>query len=181
MNLIVDTNYREDSLGLEEFVMPIAQVVGGRDDYEIRHYSRVDGKVAAGYERVILSGAPLKDNEFIKRIHAFDWLRVFERPVLGICAGMEAIAAIFGSELVRCQEIGMTEIETVSDNPLFSGNFNAYALHNLAMLPSGEFDVLAKSVNCIQAIKHKSKPTYGVLFHPEVRNTEILDRFMALP
>jgi GMP synthase-like glutamine amidotransferase len=30
----------------------------------------------------------------------------------------------------------------------------------------------------VQAIKHKQKDIFGVLFHPEVRNREIIERFV---
>ena len=40
--------------------------------------------------------------------------------------------------------------------------------------------LLAESSKCIQAVKHKEKNIYGVLFHPEVRNQEILKKFIQL-
>jgi hypothetical protein len=56
-------------------------------------------------------------------------------PVLGICAGMQALAVIFDSSLVECVEIGMTEIRTASENSLFSGDFEAYELHRFGARP----------------------------------------------
>jgi len=38
--------------------------------------------------------------------------------------------------------------------------------------------VLAESAKCVHAIKHKLKDVYGVLFHPEVRNKEVVERFI---
>jgi GMP synthase-like glutamine amidotransferase len=64
------------------------------------------------------------------------------------------------------------------ENALFSGKFNAYALHNFAVSPSGSFGLLAKSGKCAHAIKHKERDLYGVLFHPEVRNVQIIDNFV---
>ena len=74
----------------------------------------------------------------------------------------------------------MTEIATLKDNPLFQGAFKAYALHNYSVERSQTFEALAESAKCIQAIKHKQKNIYGVLFHPEVRNQEILKCFIQL-
>ncbi len=74
----------------------------------------------------------------------------------------------------------MTEISTLKENPLFQGDFKAYTLHNYSVEPSQTFETLAESTKCIQAIKHKQKNIYGVLFHPEVRNQEILKRFIQL-
>ena len=58
--------------------------------------------------------------------------------------------------------------------------FEAYELHNYSVKPSKDFEILAKSKKCVQAIKHKSKPIYGILFHPEVRNKWIIKRFLKL-
>jgi len=173
--LIVDMNQRKGSLGLEEFVMPIASIAG---ECETLHYSEVD--YVNNFSKIILSGTPLKDNEYLNRLDSFRWVKECGKPILGICAGMQAIAAVHDSKIVECKEIGMTQIETTGENPLASGIFKAYELHNLAVEPSNAFEVLAKSKNCIQAIKHLRKPLYGVLFHPEVRNPGILERFLKL-
>jgi GMP synthase (glutamine-hydrolysing) len=74
----------------------------------------------------------------------------------------------------------MTEIVTVAANPLFKGTFKAYALHSLTLEPSEAFITLARSNRCVEAVKHKKKLIYGVLFHPEARNPDVLERFIEL-
>jgi GMP synthase-like glutamine amidotransferase len=78
----------------------------------------------------------------------------------------------------KCREIGMTDVTTCKENILFSSVFKVYALHNYALVPPNGFDVLAESASCVHAIKHKHKTVYGVLFHPEVRNIEVVKRFI---
>jgi GMP synthase-like glutamine amidotransferase len=107
----------------------------------------------------------------------FKWLKDCSKPVLGICAGMQTIGLVFGGHVEKCREIGMTEV-TSKANLLFSSKFKAYSLHNYALVPSSEFEVLAESAKCVQAIKHKQKDIYGVLFHPEARNEETVQRFI---
>jgi GMP synthase (glutamine-hydrolysing) len=178
MILIVDMNQKKDSLALAEFVLPIASIVGGTAGYEVRHHTEVDRETADRYEKVILSGTPLKDNAYMDHIEGFGWIRDAGIPVLGICAGMQVIGMVFGSFLVECREIGMTRIETTGENPFFSGTFEAYELHSYSVEPSGDFEVIARSENCVQGIKHKGREVYGLLFHPEVRNKEIVERFV---
>ncbi len=180
MILIVDMCMKKDSLSAAEFTLPIASMIRGKSDFLIRHYSKIDSKDIGRSEKIILSGTALKDNQFIKDIDMFSWIKTCKKPILGICAGMEAIALAFGSSLKQHKEIGMAEIRTKKKNPLFSGNFKAYELHSYAIEPSDDFDILAESKGCIQAIKHKRKEIYGLMFHPEVRNRDIVDSFVEL-
>lgn len=179
MILIVDLNWKKDSLGYYEFVLSIASVVKPLDDYKVKHFTGVTSQDAAHCSSVILSGTALKDTATLRQPEKFQWLKETETPVLGICAGMETIGLVFGARLVDSVEIGMTEVKVAKVNPLLSGDFKAYSLHTIGVEPTGDFEVWAKSARCIQVIKHKSKPIYGVLFHPEVRNPEIIERFIA--
>lgn len=181
MILIVDMNYRKDSLGLYEFVLPIASIVTSFEEYSIRHYSELSQADVDKSTHVILSGNALKDKQHPNQMEDFMWVNGCGKPILGICAGMQAIGLVFGSSLKRCLEIGMQEITTVKENPLFSSSFKAYELHSYSIQPSKELEVLAGSKMCVQAVKHKKEDIYGVLFHPEVRNREIIERFVTLP
>ena len=174
MILIVDMNYK-GSLGFCEFVLPLCNIVKPLE-YEVKHYLEV--RDVKTYEKIILSGTPLKDFEYLENINRFEWIRACDITILGICAGMQVIGLIFKSSLDSHQEIGMTEIVTISENLLFSSTFRAFELHNYGINSSEDFEILAKSKKCIQSIKHKRKEIYGVLFHPEVRNKNIVNRFV---
>jgi GMP synthase (glutamine-hydrolysing) len=181
MILIIDLNAKADSLGWFEFVLPLVAAVEAYGQTAIvRHYCEVTDADLADCTAVLMSGTPLKDTQTLTQPDKFAWLKTFNKPVLGICAGMQTFATVYGLILTRCLEIGMTQIQTLTDNPLFTGTFNAYSLHTLSVESSDEFEVLAESSKCLQAIKHKQKPLYGVLFHPEVRNPQILKNFLQL-
>jgi GMP synthase (glutamine-hydrolysing) len=178
MILIVDMNFKKDSLGFYEFVSPIVAIVEELDKCLIRHYLDVKQEDLSQCSEIILSGTALRDNVTLNQPEQFEWIKNCDKPVLGICAGMQTIGVVFGARLEKCLEIGMTQIATLQANPLFAPSFKAYSLHNYSIQPSPEFDVLAESAKCVQAIKHKQKDIYGVLFHPEVRNKEIIQRFI---
>ncbi|MGD6805753.1 MAG: glutamine amidotransferase-related protein [Candidatus Bathyarchaeia archaeon] len=173
-------NWKRDSLAYSEFVSPILAVVEPLEPCKVMHFLDVKAEDIGGYSKIILSGTTLRDFEAQKHLDRFQWLKTCEKPVLGICAGMQIISLIFGVPLTECMQVGMTEITTQKPNPLFEGTFQAYTLHSLSTSPSDAFDILASSAKCIQAIKHKQKPLYGVLFHPEVRNQTILSTFARL-
>jgi len=178
MILIVDMNSTENPFGFYEFVLPIISIAEELEKCTAKHYLEVNEKSLDGYDKIILSGSALKDTVTFYQTARFKWLKDCNKPVLGICAGMQTIGLVFGGRVEKCREIGMTKIETSEENLLFFSTFKVYALHNYALVPSADFKVLAKSADCVHAMKHKWKDVYGVLFHPEVRNKEVVERFI---
>jgi GMP synthase (glutamine-hydrolysing) len=103
-----------------------------------------------------------------------DLVREIELPFLGICFGHQLIGAAYGSEVV---DLGHTvrdfkEIRLIGNDPLFDGlpsSIKVSESHRqiLNRVPK-EFRNLAESASSsIEAIVHKSRPIYGVQFHPE--------------
>jgi GMP synthase-like glutamine amidotransferase len=178
MILIVDMNWKKDSLAINEFVSPIVSIVRPLEEFRVKHFLDIELAELSCYTKIVLSGTALKDHATLKLVDKFNWIKKCCKPILGICAGMQTISLLFDEPLVRCLQIGMAEISTLKENPLFTGDFKAYVLHNYSIQQPQTFEVLAESAKCIQAIKHKQKNIYGVLFHPEVRNQEILKRFI---
>jgi len=176
--LIIDMNSR--SLGTYEFVQPIINVIGKLTKYKVCNYLQLKAEQIRKYDAIIFSGVPLKDDAYLSHLDKFDWLPNCSVPILGICAGAQIIGLAFGAKLKRCKEIGLVELVTQARNPLFSGHFKAYCLHKYALKLSSTLRPLASSKKCIEAFKHKRKPIYGLLFHPEVRNKEILERFLKI-
>ena len=180
MILIVDMNWKKDSLAFDEFVSPIVSIVRPLEEFRVKHFLDIEPAELEGYSKIVFSGTALKDHATLKQVDKFTWVKKCGKPILGICAGMQTISLLFDEPLVRCLQIGMAEISTLEENPLFQGDFKAYVLHNYSVKQSQTFEVLAESTKCIQAIKHKQKNIFGVLFHPEVRNQEILKKFIQL-
>jgi len=180
MILIVDMNWKRNSLAFNEFVSPIVSVIQPLEEYKVKHFLDIEPSELNGYSKILLSGTALKDHATLKQVDKFGWVKMCDKPILGICAGMQTISLVFNESLVNCLQIGMTEIKTLEENPLIQGDFKAYTLHNYSVEATKTFEVLAKSAKCIQAIKHKQKNIYGVLFHPEVRNQDILKKFIQL-
>jgi GMP synthase-like glutamine amidotransferase len=180
MILVVDMNWKKDSLSFFEFVSPIISIIQPLEDCEVKHFLNVDSTELSGYSKIVLSGTSLKDHATLKQIDKFNWIKTYCKPILAICAGMQTVSLVFGNPLIKCLQIGMAEISTLKENPLFQGDFKAYVLHNYSVESAETFETLAQSSKCIQAVKCKQKNIYGVLFHPEVRNQEILKQFIKL-
>lgn len=180
MILVVDMNWKKDSLAFDEFVQPIVSVIKPMEECEVKHFTEVKAECLEGYSKIVLSGTALKDHATLKQLDKFNWIKTCDKPILGICAGIQTISLVYGEPLSDCLQVGMTEITTLKDNPLFQGTFSAYALHNFSVEPSHTFEIIGKSAFCVEAVKHKQKPVYGLLFHPEVRNQTIIEKFVKL-
>jgi len=183
MILCLDLSYRPGSLALEEFAYPVAAIVRkAGEEAKIVHYTGVGTGLPPGTDAVILCGTALKDTRYLGRPELFCWLPEAPVPVLGICAGMQVISTVHGGETQAGCEIGMTDIEVVRPDPLFAGKdcFQAYELHTLACTPPPGFWALAVSGTCVQAIRHRKKAVYGIMFHPEVRNEWLVERFLGM-
>ena len=183
MILLIDLCYRDGSLSRDEFVAPVERLLCRNGVASVtRHYTAVGASDLDSADAAILCGTALMDTGYLEHPELFRWLLTFERPVLGISSGMLALAAAFGGGVDPCREIGMTDMNVLAPDPLFSGQevFPAYTVHDYAVQAPGDFIALAASGRCVQAIRHRSLPHYGLLFHPEVRNEWIVERFSRL-
>ena len=127
MILVVNMNSLENPFGLYEFVMPIVAIAEELEKCDIKHYLEVDGHNLNSYDKIVLSGSALKNTVTLNQTARFAWMKDYDKPVLGICAGMQTAGLVFGGRLVKCREIGMTEVATLEANTLFSSTFQVYA------------------------------------------------------
>ncbi len=162
MLLIISTC--EHKLHEYEFVKPITDIF---PEGRVVHYKELVDEYKNA-DALIITGTSLKDEEYLKRLNKFEWLRTYEKPVIGICAGAQIIAKQNWASITYGKEIGMIKIK---GKPPFPEIFEGYALHKNAILESSDFEVLAKNER-MQAFRKGKK--YGILFHPEVRNKEVL-------
>ncbi|MFA5259482.1 MAG: hypothetical protein WC979_08640 [Candidatus Pacearchaeota archaeon] len=177
--MILVINICKERLHYFEFVKPICDILDKNNTkYFVKSYKEVRETELDKCDKVIICGTSLFDNEFIKNIDKFKWILNLNKPVLGICGGMQIIGLIFGGKIRKMTEIGFY-FEYF--NKEFLGLFEkceVYHLHNNYI----DFNKLDFDVFCgnefSQAVKHKEKSIYGVLFHPEVRQKELFLNFL---
>lgn len=106
-------------------------------------------------------------------------------PVLGICYGTQCLIHDHGGSVgaSSSEEYGSARIEKKEDSAFLSGipsSWNSWMSHGDSILTTGEsFEILAESEYGLPAIlKHKTKPFFGVQFHPEVSHGEYGNRFL---
>lgn len=143
--------------------------------------------LSGGPESVTAAGSPRAPD----CVYCGDW------PLLGICYGMQTMAAHLGG-VVRgsdTSEFGYAQIRVEADNPLFhdirdhvggdgSSLLDVWMSHGdkVTAMPPG-FDCIASTESCpLAAMAHNSRPWFGIQFHPEVTHTlqgmRILEHFV---
>jgi GMP synthase (glutamine-hydrolysing) len=177
--MILVINVCKEKLHYSEFVKPVEAVLtSGNVDFLTRHYSEVKTSDLSKAEKVIICGTSILDNQFIVDLKKFEWVKNFDKPLLGICAGFQILGALYGGKVKNHLEIGF--FHEGFDKPFlgFSDEVEVYHLHQnyIDFSKLSEFEVYSAS-KISQAVKHKSKPYFGVLFHPEVRQKEMILNF----
>jgi GMP synthase (glutamine-hydrolysing) len=103
-------------------------------------------------------------------------------PVLGICYGMQLMCQTLGGRVQSypVREFGRAHLSVCADskeaNDLFAGipsETQVWMSHgDQADTVSEDFLPLAQTSSCrFAAVKHRTRPLYGVQFHPEVTHT----------
>ena len=100
-------------------------------------------------------------------------------PILGLCYGHQLLAQLTGSKVepATCKEYGIAQVSI--DKPVgvlegLSESEKVWMSHgDTVFSPPPGFESLAHTENCpVAAFRHKTKPIYGLQWHPEVIHTE---------
>ncbi len=181
--MILIINICKENLHYYEFVKPIEDIVG--KEFFTKKFLDVSKEDLEIAEKVIICGTSLMDFNYFNYLSNFSWIKEFNKPILGICGGMQILVSIFGGEVCRNDvgedffEVGFIKLNFKESFLGLKGEKEVYNLHKFGVENIGEkFKVYTKSKKGIQAIKHKEKKIYGVLFHPEVRQKEVIKEFL---
>ncbi|MCG8592620.1 MAG: glutamine-hydrolyzing GMP synthase [Proteobacteria bacterium] len=127
--------------------------------------------LSGGPSSVLAEGAPDLD---------LRWLDL-DRPVLGICYGLQLLMHRLGGQVEAADdhEYGRALLKLEAEDPLFAdleggAERIVWMSHGdrVLRLPEG-FEVLGRSDNSpFAAVRHQSRPIWGVQFHPEVHHTD---------
>ncbi len=162
----------------DSFTYNLCQYIGSVDS-DVRVYRNdvvtADEVMALSPSHIVLSPGPGYPSsagicgELVKRAGNI--------PLLGVCLGHQAIGEAFGAKIVRAPRImhGKSDVIEIDEScPIFSGlggTAKAGRYHSLVIDPltlPDELKVTAKSGDgCIMGVMHKSRPVYGIQFHPE--------------
>ncbi len=178
MNIFLLDNY-------DSFTFNLVHLLEQFDDIEVSVFrnDEVEVEAALDFDRIVLSpgpGIPEEAGILIPMIKRFQ----NEKPILGVCLGMQAIVETFGGTLLNmpiCMH-GVSEKTNVLSpvDPLFrnidpvfmSGRYHSWAV-NPATLPSFFRITATDDLGTIMALTHENQHIRGVQFHPESILTDL--------
>lgn len=172
MKILVLDNYDSFTYNLVQYLQ---ELNGGK--ITVVRNDQIAVEAVEEYDAIILSPGPgLPSNAGIMP----ELLQKYasQKPIFGVCLGMQAIAEAFGRRLSNLNKVyhGIaTNIEVIAPkDPLFENvdtNFEAGRYHSWVVdraVKPDELLVLAiDKQHKIMALRHREYPTWGVQFHPE--------------
>ena len=108
-------------------------------------------------------------------------------PILGVCLGHQAIGQAYGGRVVRAAEPMHCKVSPVAHagGGVFAGlpsPFGATRYHSLVVEAASLPDCLetsAETGGIIMGLRHRSRPVFGVQFHPESIASEYGHRLLG--
>ncbi|HAA01383.1 MAG TPA: aminodeoxychorismate/anthranilate synthase component II [Flavobacteriales bacterium] len=171
MRIFLLDNYDSFTWNLEHYLQGLGAEV------EVRRNNEVDVEFAASFDRIVLSPGPglPKDSgilmDVIKRYQN-------EKPILGVCLGLQAIAIHFGAQLRQLDKVahGVSTSCSITDfsDPLFAGlppvieigRYHSWVVDEKT-LPAELIITSEDERGHIMSLRHRKLPIHAVQFHPE--------------
>lgn len=138
-------------------------------------------ELLAKYDAVLISPGPGTPASAGLSIPTVKLALESEMPVFGVCLGHQAIAEAMGAVVESAPELmhGKTSQVNHQNSPIFEGlpqGFTATRYHSLAVVRETvpeELEITGQTESgVIMSLQHKTKPIFGVQFHPESVMTE---------
>ena len=175
MNLLVLDNYDSFTYNLVHIIRELGV------NYEVHRNNKILLKDISRFDSILLSPGPgIPDEAGIMK----DVIRTYGsvKNILGVCLGHQAIAEVYGAELVNMKDVlhGVTSNIRVKDKSrLFKGlpdTFRVTHYHSWAVKRETiNENIKVTSDNAeglVMSISHKEHDVHGVQFHPESIMTE---------
>ncbi|MFD2203397.1 anthranilate synthase component II [Shivajiella indica] len=176
MKILVLDNYDSFTYNLVYLIRKL----GYGPQMDIIRNDKINLEDVVFYDKILLSpgpGIPSEAGIMPELIKKF----AFEKDILGICLGHQAIGEAFGGTLINLSEVvhGLASEVTIEEDLLFNGlpkRFNIGRYHSWVIneqdLPI-ELEVMARTPDGqIMGVRHRKFKVKGLQFHPESILTE---------
>lgn len=186
MRIILIDNYDSFTYNLVHVIEEISDV-----EIVVRRNDQLTLEEIEEFDAIILSpgpGIPSEAGLLLPIINRY----ADSKPMLGVCLGHQAIAEAFGGALINLSEvfhgvqndITVTKPTIIFDNleeTIPVGRYHSWVV-DTGTLPLSLEVTAVSAEGHIMAIQHKTKPIYGIQFHPESiltpEGTQMIENFI---
>jgi len=175
-SILVIDNYDSFTWNLVHYL----EEIGARTQVIRNDQISVEDAIARGDDGVVLSPGPCSPSE------AGICVELIRKapealPILGVCLGHQSIGQACGGAVITAREIRHGKVSEIhhGGGPLFYGlpeRYNVVRYHSLAIrdddLPEDLVADAWTEDGEIMAVRHVTRPVFGVQFHPESILTE---------
>ncbi|MFF4992343.1 aminodeoxychorismate synthase component I [Streptosporangium saharense] len=183
MRVLLIDNYDSYTFNLAQLMARVygrMPVVVRNDSTELREADPAD------YDAIVVSPGPGRPQEPRDLGLTADLLRATRLPVLGVCLGHQALGWLTGAEVVPAPEPRHGHVDRIRHlgTDLFTGipqDFAAVRYHSLCVEPAGVPDLVTTAWardGVTMALRHRTRPWWGVQFHPESIGTQYGSRLV---
>ncbi|MEM8616590.1 MAG: aminodeoxychorismate/anthranilate synthase component II [Pseudomonadota bacterium] len=175
-SILVIDNYDSFTWNLVHYL----EEIGARTEVVRNDEISVAEALKRGKQGIVLSPGPCTPNEAGICIEVVRQAPA-DLPILGVCLGHQSIGAAEGGAVITSKEIRHGKISAITHKggPLFVGlpeTFDVVRYHSLSVRAEDLPETLIADAHTddgeIMAVRHVSRPVFGVQFHPESILTE---------
>ncbi len=180
MILIIDNHKKSERARLKKEYYPFLKKKGL--SYKIKNLRSINLEDTKDFDAILLtsgsvgcsvdcdaSSFDINHPIFSKEINI---IKKSKKPIFGICLGFQVICNVFEGKIKELpqKKKGIEKIEIRKKDDIFMNcpkSINVSERNKWVVTEVGKnLKVLATSKDGIEAVKHKTKPIYGVQFHP---------------
>ena len=150
------------------------QLTGDRPDIVESDAMRVRSLAGSDYTHIVLGPGPGSPTNSADVGRTYDLIRATRVPILGVCFGMQTIAAALGARIERLDHPAHGRVSTLKHNStgLFTGldatSVERYhSLHVPEPLPAPLAATAHADDGTLMALEAETLALWGVQFHPE--------------
>jgi anthranilate synthase component 2 len=178
MILVID-NYDSFTFNLVQALEAAgADVTVVRNDaIEIGEVEAMAGDPASGLRGIVISPGPGDPDDAGVSVEAVRVAAERELPLLGVCLGMQSLAAAFGGSIVRAPTLVHGEAAEVSHDgagllagmpPAFmAARYHSLCVDAATLPPELRITAMSEVDRVVMGLRHVRLPLEGVQFHPE--------------
>ena len=186
MILLID-NYDSFSFNL---VQAIGELIAGKEELKVVRNDKFAAEqiLALAPTHIVLSPGPGKPSD-AGICEALISEADGKIPLLGVCLGHQAICEAFGGKITYAPELmhgKQSMVKVKKESRIFQGipeEFEVARYHSLVadqdMIPDVLEVTAVDEKGVVMAVQHKTKPVYGLQFHPESIMTPLGKQMIA--